>query len=182
MIGVAVHEGSHALAAKMLGARITDFSLVPGFHPRNDKFYFGYVSVRGLRTPGMKQFFYIAPKLSDALILGGYGLAYGLDAMPSNEYAQVALTVLATGFWVDFSKDIVAFWDHNDTVKVYKLMGMDSEWKRLPARALHLGLSVAMGYALYRSYRDIFDEDTGTSARLVSDAPVPTLPLLQLSF
>jgi hypothetical protein len=182
MIGVMVHEGSHALAAKMLGAEITDYSLVPGFHPRNDKFYFGYVSVRGMRTPGEKQFFYIAPKLSDSLLLGGYGLAYGLDAMPSNAYAHVALTVFATGFWVDFSKDIFAFWDHNDTFKFYQLIGLDSEWKRRPARVLHLGLSAAMGYVLYRNYRGIFADPGTASASFVSDTPAAALPLLQMTF
>ena len=38
-------------------------------------------------------------------------------AWPHNRYGQLTLTVLATGFWVDFSKDVVLFSATNDVVK-----------------------------------------------------------------
>ena len=160
MIGVAVHEGSHALAGKMLGAKITDYSLIPGFHPRTGKFFFGYVTVQGLRSEGQRAFFLIAPKITDTILLSGFSLLYATDSLPSNYYAQTGVLVLATGFWVDFSKDIFAFWDHNDTVKVYKALGLKTELSRIPARLIHLSMSVAMGYAIYRGYEDLFADET----------------------
>ncbi len=160
MIGVAVHEGSHALAGKMVGATVTDYSLTPGYHPRTGKFFFGYVTVQGLRSEGQRAWFLIAPKVSDIILLSGFSLLYATDSTPSNSYAQTGVLVLATGFWVDFSKDIFAFWDHNDTVKVYNALGLESELSRLPARLVHLGLSVALGYAIYRGYDDLFAHGT----------------------
>jgi hypothetical protein len=165
MLGVAVHEGSHALAGKMLGVRITDYSLIPGFHPTTGKFFFGYVTVQGLRSEGQRAFFLIAPKLTDTILLSGFSLLYATESLPSNYYAQTGVLVLATGFWVDFSKDIFAFWDHNDTVKVYNSLGLKSELSRLPARIVHLGLSVAMGYAIYRGYEDLFEKPMEPSAQ-----------------
>ncbi len=165
MLGVAVHEGSHALAGKMVGARVTDYSLIPGFHPRTGKFYFGYVTVHGLRSEGQRAWFLIAPKVTDIILLSSFSLLYATDSMPSNAYAQTGVLVLATGFWVDFSKDIFAFWDHNDTVKVYKAMGLESEWSRLPARIVHLGLSVALGYSIYRGYEDLFEDEPDPMAQ-----------------
>ncbi len=162
-LGVAMHEGSHALAGKAVGAQVRDFSLVPGFHPRTGKFYFGYVTVFGMKTNRQRAFFLVAPKLTDSLVLGGFSALYASDALPQNAYANTAVLVLATGFWIDFSKDILSFWDHNDTVKIYNMVGLDSELKRFPARLLHAGLSAAMGYAIYQGYRDLFSRDVASS-------------------
>lgn len=166
-LGVAVHEGTHALAAKAMGAKVTDYSLIPGLHPRTGRFYFGYVSVVGLRTQKQRAFFLMAPKLTDTLVLGGFSLLYATDSLPSNHYGQTAVLVLATGFWVDFSKDILSFSDGNDTMKFYKILGIDSELGRLPARLVHLGLSAAMGYAIVRGTEDLFEREGGMTQPLI---------------
>ncbi len=158
-LGVAMHEGSHALMAKVIGARVTDYSLIPGLHPRTKAFYFGYVSVRGLKTNKQRALFLVAPKLTDSLMLGGFAALYATDVLPSDAYANTAVLVLATGFWVDFSKDILSFSDRNDTIKIYNMLGLDSELKRLPARLVHLALSVTMGASIYYGYRDLFARD-----------------------
>lgn len=176
MLGVSIHEGSHALMGKWIGATITDYSLVPGFHPRTDKFYFGYVTVRGLKSQGQRACFLLAPKLTDSLLLGGFSLLHATDSMPANHYGQTALLVLATGFWVDFSKDIFSFWDHNDTVKVYNMMGLDNELKRLPARLVHLGLSFGLGYAVFQGYDELFSHEPGPGSQPL------LLPLWQSGF
>ena len=126
----------------------------------NGKFYFGYVSVIGLRSEGQRAFFLAAPKLTDIALLGGYSLLYATDTMPSNAYAQTAVLVLATGFWVDFSRDIFAWWDHNDTMKLYKSIGVESELGRLPLRVLHAGISAGLGYAIVRGYQDLFEDES----------------------
>jgi len=179
MLGVAVHEGSHALAGKVLGAEVTDYSLFPGFHKRTGKFYFGYVTVRGLRSDKQRAFFLAAPKFSDTIMLSGFSLLYATDSLPENHYGQTALLVLATGFWVDFSKDIFSFADHNDTMKIYNAMGLKSELSKLPARLVHLGLSLGLGYAIYRGYEDLFADDTGGAQ---SGAQPFLLPMADLRF
>ena len=170
------HEGSHALAAKLLGAEITDMSLMPGPHPRTGKFFFGYVSVRGLKTKEHKAFFYAAPKITDALMLGGYAALNLSGNMPSNPYGKLGVLVLATGYWVDFTKDVIAFWDHNDTVKLYKLMGLKNEWERLSGRIVHLSLSALAGYVLVKGYQELLEEEqSGMSNALI-------LPLMSKPF
>jgi hypothetical protein len=175
MLGVMAHEGSHALMGKMLGAQIVHYSLLPGFHPRTGKFYFGYVSVRGLKSDSDRRWFLFAPKITDALVLGSYGVLNATGAVPGNRYGHLALVVVATGFWVDFSKAIFAFWDHNDMVKIYNSFGWDNEWKRLPARLLHASLSAAAGFAIYRGYRSVFEKEEAAALPLV-------LPILTTSF
>lgn len=173
-LGVAMHEGSHALAGKLVGARVTDYSLLPGFHPRTGKFYFGYVTVFGLKSTGQRAFFLAAPKMMDTVMLGGFSALYATDSLPSNAYGTTAALVLATGFWVDFSKDILSFSAHNDTIKIYEMLGLDTELKRLPARLVHAGLSAAMGYAILQGYRDLFARDVaGASASQNSTVVLP---------
>jgi hypothetical protein len=166
-IGVAAHEGSHALAAELAGAEVTELHLLPGV--RHGHFYFGYVRTRGLTAPGARAFFLVAPKLVDLAVLGSYSAAVLSDHTPDNHYGRLALAVLATGFWVDFSKDIPAFWSHSDVVKLYDLAGATTELRRLPLRLVHLGLSAAAGAVIWIGYRDVFDhqEEPADSALLL---------------
>ncbi|MCP4447731.1 MAG: hypothetical protein GY811_20695 [Myxococcales bacterium] len=179
-LGVALHEGSHALAGKALGARVTDYSLVPGFHPRTGTFYFGYVTVFGLKNDRQRAMFLLAPKLTDSILLGGFSALYGFDALPNNAYANTAFLVLATGFWVDFSKDIFSFSDKNDTIKIYNMLGLDSELRRVAVRLVHAGLSFAMGYSIYQGYRDLFGRDVEASQSGIGTAIY--MPMWDTSF
>lgn len=154
-VGVAAHEGSHALAAELAGGDVTELHLLPGV--RHGRFYFGYVRAGGLTTRGERSFFLIAPKLVDLAVLGTYSAFVLTDHTPDDHYVSLAVTVLATGFWVDFSKDVPAFWAHSDMVKLYDLNGATSELRRLPFRLVHLGLSAAAGAVVWLGYRDVFD-------------------------
>ena len=161
-IGVVTHEGGHALAAKTVGAEVTELHLLPGV--RHGKFYFGYVRVRGLESRAARTWFLLAPKVIDLAMLGSYAALVLTDSTPDNAYGGLALAVLATGFWVDFSKDIPAFWKHNDLVKVYDMHGATTELRRLPLRLLHAGLSAAAAYAIARGYQEVFDPDEAGEA------------------
>ncbi len=167
LVGVALHEGSHALAAKLVGAEVLDVHLFPpGRDPKVDKFRFGWTYVRGLRTKGDRIFFYAAPKLTDVALLGGYAALLFTDAWPENRYAQLALTVWATGLWVDFSKDVVLFSKHNDVVKVFDLWCMKG-WKQIAPRLVYAGAAFGLGAIVAHGYRRTFDSDDATSARIL---------------
>jgi len=158
LVGVTLHEGSHALAGKLMGADITEIRLFPpGIDPKVNKFRFGWVYAQGLRTKGEKIFFYLAPKITDSLLLGGFAALILTNTWPDNRYAQLALTVGATGLWVDFSKDVVLFSKHNDVVKAFNLWCMTGI-KQLPARLLYGALVVASGYTVARGYQKTFGE------------------------
>jgi hypothetical protein len=155
LVGVSLHEGSHAIAAKLVGADVEELHLFPpGVDPHVHKFRFGWTYVSGLRTRGDHAFFYIAPKITDTVLLGGF-TAVLLAAWPHNRYGQLALTVGATGLWVDFAKDVVLFSDTND-VSQYERVTCMRGWRRAVNRigygivAAALAAPVAVGY--YRTF------------------------------
>jgi hypothetical protein len=172
LIGVTLHEGSHALAAELVGGDVTEIRLFPpGVDPKANKFRFGWVYAQGLRTRNEKIFFYLAPKITDSILLGGFAALILTNTWPENRYAQLALTVGATGLWVDFSKDVVLFSKHNDVVKAFRLWCMTGI-KQLPARLVYGALVVASGYTVARGYQKTFGEQTN----------VVSMPLLTAVF
>jgi hypothetical protein len=176
-IGVVSHEGSHAIAAKLVGAEVTSISFLPGRDPATGAFHFGLTRVKGLRGKGEKVFFFLAPKIVDAALLGGFGALVLTDAWPENRYGQLALTVLATGFWVDFSKDVLAFRKSNDVVKVFDLWCMNTTGRQIAVRLAYTGAVAGFGYLVWRGYDRTF--------RLTDDPASPRtvmLPLVNTTF
>lgn len=163
-LGVVSHEGSHALAGLINGARVTEFSVVPGRYGPRQRFYFGYTRVAGFMTDRQRIFFWLAPRITDAIMLGGYSALLFTGAIPANRYGRLALAVAATSFWVDFSKDIIAFWPGNDLVKSYNAMGLTSELERLPLRIGHAALAAGGAYVLWRGYRGVFEDEAAATA------------------
>jgi hypothetical protein len=174
-IGVSLHEGSHALAAKLVGAQVLSISVLPG-RDSTGAFHFGLTRVRGLSSPAEKHFFYLAPKLTDTLLLAGFSGLVLTDAWPENRYGQLALTVFATGLWVDFTKDVISFSPANDIVKVMTLAGLKTEWQRLPVRLGYAAISAALAYSVVRGYQRTFDDEPSSSA------PRLLLPVLSARF
>ena len=172
LAGVSLHEGSHALMAKLVGGTVDEVHLFPpGIDPKANKFRFGWVYARGLNTTWKKQLFYVAPKITDALLLGGFAAFAFTDAWPENKYGQLALTVVATGLFVDFAKDVFLFSRKNDVAKMFNLWCMTG-WKQVPARLVYAALIVGAGYVVWRGYdRTFFDRDE-TSARTAAERPV----------
>lgn len=162
-LGVALHEGSHALAAKALGAEVLSVSLLPGRDPRTRAFHFGLTRVRGLQGDGERLTFFLAPKATDALLLGGFIALLATDTWPQSRYGQLTLTVLATGLWVDFTKDVISFSPHNDVVKAMTLAGLSDEWRRLPVRLAYAALAGVAGYYVVQGYRRTFDDPPAAS-------------------
>jgi hypothetical protein len=174
LLGVTLHEGSHALAAKLIGAKVTEMHLFPpGIDPKVNKFRFGWVYVTGLKGRGNRIFFYLAPKITDAIFLSAYAALYFTDSLPDNKYGQLALVVGATGFWVDFAKDVFLTSRHNDVVKAYYLWCMRG-WKQIAPRLLYAGLNVGFGYAVARGYQKLFTH-TDTTMTM-------TMPLVSATF
>lgn len=184
LLGVSLHEGSHALVGKLLGAEITEVHLFPpGRDPKTGKFRFGWVYARGLRGKGNRIAFYLAPKLTDAVLLGGIAGLVFTDAWPDNRYGQLALAVLATGLWIDFAKDLVLFSKHNDVVKAFHLWCMKG-WRQVPARLVYAGAVAGLGLVAGRALQRTFD-DAPAAMPLVGPDPaaVPlVVPLARMSF
>jgi hypothetical protein len=181
VIGVALHEGSHALAAMMVGATVDQLHLFPpGRDPSTNTFRFGWTYVRGLRSRGDKVAFYIAPKITDAALLGGFAALAFTGGWPHNRYGQLALTVFATGLWIDFSKDVVLFAPTNDVVKVFGLWCMTG-WRQVPARLVYAGLVVGLGLVVARGYERTFDRSSDQASQRATAAPL-IVPLTLTTF
>ena len=167
LVGVALHEGSHAVAAKLVGAEVLSVHLFPpGRDPKVGKFRFGWTYVRGLQGNDERIFFYVAPKITDVALLGGFAALVLTDAWPSNRYGQLALTVFATGLWVDFSKDVLSFSKHNDVVKVFNLWCMTG-WKQIAPRLLYAGAAIGLGAIVAHGYKRTFYDDDSTAMRIL---------------
>lgn len=189
VLGVTVHEGSHALIARLLGARVVDFTILPGRDPISGAFHFGRTRVRGLTSTGELGAFFVAPKVTDLAMLGGFAaLLYaggGADdgaGWPSSRPGALALSVLATGFWVDFAKDVLAFSRHNDVNKAMSLAGLTTEWRRLPVRLVYLAANVALGALVWQGYRRVFWPDVESAAARTAAPTAASLPLLTGAF
>jgi hypothetical protein len=175
VLGVTEHEGSHAIAALLVGAHVDELHLLPGVDPHIDHFRFGWTYVHGLRTRRDQILFYVAPKLTDVAMLGAFAALAFSHSLPGNRYGDLALTVLATGSWVDFSKDVVLFSPHNDVVKLFRLWCFTG-WRQIPARVVYAGLAAGLGYAVAQGYEQTFRDRAGAAA-----APL-VLPLLSSAF
>lgn len=157
LVGVTLHEGSHALAAELVGATVDVLHLFPpGRDPGTNTFRFGWTYVHGLRSRGDKLAFYLAPKVTDTVLLGGFAALAFTGAWPHNRYGQLALTVFATGLWIDFAKDVVLFSPTNDVTKVFELWCMTG-WRQVPARLVYAGLAVGLGVIVARGYQRTFE-------------------------
>jgi hypothetical protein len=166
-LGVAWHEGSHALWAKLCGAEILELRLYPSMYKGH--FYFGLTKWRGEMTRGERAWTLLAPKLTNLVLLGTYTTLLFTDALPDNEYGQLALAVVATGAWVDFSKDIVSFNPTNDTIKVHALFGRTREAQRWPYRLAHLVVSAGAAFILHEGYARVFDRPPATVTLLTGE-------------
>ena len=173
--GVALHESSHALAAVIVGAKVEQLHVFPpGIDPHAHVFRFGWTYVRGLRTRGQEVLFFAAPKLVDLALLGGFAALVYTNVWPHDRYGQLALTVGATGLWVDFAKDVVLFAPTNDVVQVLDRWCMHG-WREVPARLVYAAAAVGLAVIVARGYERTF----------ATPAPAPTplvVPVLRAAF
>ena len=130
----------------------------------------GWTYVHGLRTRGDKTLFFLAPKIVDVTLLGGFAALVYTGAWPTNRYGQLALTVGATGLWVDFAKDVVLFSPFNDVSQAFRELCIVG-WRQLPARLLYAAADVGLAIVVAHGYQRTF-----------SRPQTLVVPLMQVSF
>ncbi len=155
ILGVAKHEGSHALAVIMVGGKVTGMDLVPKMY--NGSIRFGETSWQGTFTPAQDAFVDMAPKITDLTVMAAYTAALETGFYPENKHLQLLLLVVATSAWIDFSKDLFTKNPDNDTVKAWNDFGINSEGQRLPYRlawgVLAAGGAIEIGRGFYKLFK-----------------------------
>lgn len=173
LAGTALHEGSHALAAKLAGAEVDELHVFPpGIDPHANVFRFGWTYVHGLHSTADRVTFLIAPKLVDVALLGGFAALVFTSAWPDNKYGQLTLTVIGTGLWIDFAKDVVLLRPQNDVSQIFRLWGIEGWQRQLPARLLYAAIDLGLGYIVFRGYERLFDRND----------PAMAVPLVHMTF
>lgn len=173
LAGTALHEGSHALAAKLVGAEVDELHVFPpGIDPHANVFRFGWTYVHGLHSTADRVTFLIAPKLVDIALLGGFAALVFTSAWPDNKYGQLTLTVVGTGLWIDFAKDVVLLRPQNDVSQIFRLWGIEGWQRQLPARLLYAAMDLGLGYIVFRGYERLFDRND----------PAMAVPLVHMTF
>ena len=168
--GVTLHEGMHAVAAKIVGAEVDELHLFPpGVDPKAHVFRFGWTYVHGLKTRNEKVFFFLAPKIVDVTLLGGFAALVYTSAWPRNRYGQLALTVGATGLWVDFAKDVVLLSPKNDVSQAFDNWCITG-WRHVTARLLYAAADVGLAFVVARGYERTFTTPMPTMVPLLTDA------------
>jgi hypothetical protein len=158
--GVSLHESSHALAAIMLGAHVDTLHVFPpGIDPQAHVFRFGWTYVHGLKSQRDTELFLLAPKFTDAILLGGFAALVFTSAWPSNKYGELALTVVATGLWIDFAKDVVVVSPPDDVVRVLHMWCANA----IAARAVYAVLDLGLALIVAKGYERTFSRESTTT-------------------
>ena len=154
LMGVAWHEGSHAGMATVFGGKVTGINILPSIYEGHLRF--GQTNWQGNFNSTQTALVSIAPKFTDATILGSYALVLETGNMPANKWAQLGFTALAVGALVDFSKDMFATWDQADIPTFYRNAGITNT---APFRLLHAGLAGAGAFEVGRGMYKLFTPD-----------------------
>jgi hypothetical protein len=164
LLGVSWHESSHALAAWLAGAHVDKLHVFPpGVDPAVGHFRFGWTYVHGITSRTQLALFAIAPKITDSVLLGGFAALAFTHAWPSNAYGELTLTVLATGAWVDFAKDVVLLSPFND-VSQFEHAACLTGWRRVVSRAVYAAADVGLALVVAHGYVRTFSQPATTTA------------------
>ena len=154
VLQLAMHEGSHALAAVILGGEVTGMELLP---KRVDgTIRFGETTWKGNFTPTETAVTLLAPKILDMGLIAAYTALLHSDAYPSNKHVQLTLLVVATGAWIDFSKELVLRDSTRDLPQIFETLGIpeDKQWPyQIAYGALSLAGAFQLGQGFYRLFK-----------------------------
>ncbi len=162
---VVLHEGSHALGAKMMGADYVQITWLPKPGRKERCCALGTTGwvKRGGTTEGERAFVGFAPVITNVATVAAYALLFEFG-VPSNEHVRLPLTEVAAWAWADFALELVPY-ASTHVENVYKYYGLNS-WQRIPFRMVHLGLVVLGYHYLRRGQNSIFDHpDDGAVTR-----------------
>ncbi|HLE01098.1 MAG TPA: hypothetical protein VJB59_12615 [Bdellovibrionota bacterium] len=154
----ALHEGSHVLAVKTFGGKVQNFEITPS---KDGEGYviFSKTEYTGDFSKAQLAITDIAPKISDILIVGSYAALQESESIPQNKYAQVAAAMVATGAWVDFSKDIIFVGSQNDLTKFMSRLGAQDGSERFSYKLGYGALALAGGLEIGKGWHRVFQKN-----------------------
>jgi len=155
---VVLHEGAHALAAKMMGAETVTFNWFPNRRA---------VAAVGIYAPnstsGERAFSNFAPLISDLALLGSF-LVISEVAGVSNEHVLIPLTLMAAWGVGDIGIQAVPLgYGYHHVENVYRHFGL-SQWQRIPFRVVHVATAVVGAYFVRRGLSRITEPEGESNA------------------
>lgn len=109
---IAVHEGSHALAAIAVGAQVTDFKPYPHMSEYHGKMVWGSMSFKGNLNPGQLALIAIAPFVVEA----AWSLiaAHLSSTLPKDHWLRGILLVESAAALIDMTNWSLDPWKRNN--------------------------------------------------------------------
>jgi hypothetical protein len=104
VLGTAIHEGAHCLAAEAQNLNCYDVRVIPYTDKESGYFYFGsmrYNDPQGLSTPDKDALITAAPMIVNASLISVYSTLAFSNKLPKNKWAKTATFVLAATQVVD---------------------------------------------------------------------------------
>jgi hypothetical protein len=150
-LAVLWHEGSHVTSVLLVGGNVVGFNPFPTEYQGHIRY--GQTSWNGVAPGARTALVAISPKITDAMILGGYALTLETGSLPQNKWEQLALAALAVGALIDFGKDFAQSWAPGDIPMFYRNAGITNT---TPFRLLHLGLTGAAAVEVARGTKQLF--------------------------
>ena len=104
ILGTAIHEGSHCLAAELQDFDCVEVRVIPYKDEENDYFYFGSMRYRdplGVYTPQKDAVVTVAPMLTNMGLISAYSSLAFSNNLPKNKWAKTATFLLGATQVVD---------------------------------------------------------------------------------
>jgi hypothetical protein len=152
-LGMAQHEGSHWLAAKLVGVDRARVWLLPRWEDGGLSFGSLQIFDPGWDkelSRGQRAFILYAPKIPNLVVLGTYSALLERGLLPKNRWVNLAFTVYAAGNLGDFSKELFYWTNTSDFAQLYSLYGYETPRERLGFRLMHGALAAGAAYQVGR--------------------------------
>lgn len=146
----AIHEGSHAIAAKASGGNVTEFNILPS----NDDghFYMGYTKISWPHPPTNKEraLVLVSPKIANIFLFSASEIIFRTGIIDNSSQSAVVLFIFGElAPWVDFTAGII---HSTDMTRFESATGLRASF----TRTIGAMISFAGFYFLFERAKKVF--------------------------
>lgn len=149
ILGTAIHEGSHCLAAELQQFECYDLRVIPYTDEETDYFYFGSMRYRdplNVSTPEKDALVTVAPMLTNMTLISTYSTLAFSNKLPKNKWAKTATFVLGATQVVDLFNHFRNTHPYSDSGKliayIQEKKNLNYEQAHKALKAPQLGIAI----------------------------------------